>query len=540
LENRIKKTRLTRRSLPILAAAALFALSLPAPAQVAPAERPKLVLLIAADQFRYDYLPRFRKEYTSGLKMLLDRGAVFANAHLEHYPTVTAIGHATMLSGATPALSGIIGNDWYDRETGKQVTSVSDGSTKTIGGSGGMGSSPHRLLVSTVGDELKRSGMAAKVIGVSLKDRSAILPAGRRADAAYWYDTKTGDFVSSTWYFDELPDWVQKWNAEKQADRFAGKSWMENRKLPDQPGAALYAATYSSSFGNDLLADFAIRAMEIEKLGQRDATDLLSVSFSSNDAVGHTHGPDSAEARAVSIATDRTLGRLFERVDQLVGLANTIIVFTADHGVGPRPEILQSERMPGGRLTNPEFFAPVKTALEQTFGSGQWLLSTAGSSPYFNYSLIEEKKIDPADVERIAARALYGEPHVARVYTRQQLLDGRAPADRFDARVIRSFHPQRSGDLEVLLDPYWIRGKTVATHGSPYLYDSHIPLIFAGPGIRPGRYLGAAALNDAAPTLAGILDIEIPSGSVGRVLTEMIASVPPASNVRPSASAASR
>jgi hypothetical protein len=380
------------------------------------------------------------------------------------------------------------------------------------------------LLVSTLGDEMKRAGLKSKVIGMSLKDRSAILPVGRRADAAYWFDTKTGDFVSSTWYARELPAWVQQWNKESRANSFVGKSWVDNaRRLPDQPGPGLYAATYNSPYGNDLLEQFAIRALDAEKLGQRDATDLLSVSFSSNDAIGHALGPDSPEARAISIATDRSIGRLLQAVDKSVGLANTIVVFTADHGVAPNPELLQSERMPGGRLTNPEFFGPVIKALEGRFGPGKWLLSTAGSSPYFDNELLAAKKIDPAEAERVAARVLYREPHVARVYTREQLLNGYAPADRFDLRVIRSFHPQRSGDLEVVLDPFWIRGRTGATHGSPYLYDSHIPLIVMGPGIRSGVFPKEVALNDLAPTLATLLDVETPSGSVGRVLTEILA-----------------
>ena len=325
-------------------------------AQPQAARKPKLVLLIAADQFRYDYLSRFRDQYSSGLRSLLERGANFVNANLEHYPTVTAVGHSTMGTGATPKLSGIIGNDWYDRESRKQVTSVSDDDTMTLGGSGGPGASPHRLLVSTVADELKRSRSTSKVIGLSLKDRSAILPVGRRADAAYWFDTQTGDFVSSTWYFKQLPEWVQLWNKETPARRFVGQSWVESRRLPDQPGPGLYAATYNSPFGNDLLESFAARALEAEKLGQRDTTDFLSVSFSSNDAIGHGLGPDSPEVRAVSINTDRAIGRLLEAVDKVVGLSNTIVVFTADHGVAPVPETLQSEKMPGGRLTNPEFF----------------------------------------------------------------------------------------------------------------------------------------------------------------------------------------
>jgi hypothetical protein len=495
----------------------------PAPAS----ERPKLVLLIAVDQFRYDYLPRFQKEYTGGFKLLLERGADFVNANLEHYPTVTAAGHSTMLSGATPATSGIIGNDWFDRESGKQVTSVSDESVKLLGGAGGAGSSPRRLLVSTLGDELKRSGSgASKVVGLSMKDRAAILPAGRMADAAYWYDEGTGEFVSSTYYFPELPAWAKKFNEEKHADAFAGKVWLapsggnKGHRLPSEHGAKLDSAVYESSFGDDLLEAFSERTIAAEKLGQRGATDLMSVSFSSNDAVGHSFGPDSPEAKAVSIAADRAIGRLLEFIDRSVGLKSVVVILTADHGVAPTPEVLAREKMPGGRVTG-NFFDPIQKALEARYGPGKWLLSAAGTEPYFNGALISEKKLDPAEVENVAARAIATLPYVARVYTRTQLVSGRPAADQFDQRVIRSFNSHRSGDLEILLDPYWIRGGTTATHGTPYNYDTHIPLIFMGSGIRPGRYYQRAALNDLAPTLAAMLDVEIPSGSVGRILSEM-------------------
>ena len=258
-------------------------------------QRPKLVLLVAIDQFRYDYLTRFRGDYTGGLQRLLERGAVFTNAYLEHYPTVTAVGHSTMLSGATPATSGIIGNDWYDRESRKAVTSVSDDETKLLGAPGAAGMSPRRLLVSTIGDEMKRGiSRESKAIGLSLKDRSAVLPLGRTADAAYWYDDDTGAFVSSTYYFPELPAWVTAFNAPKPANTYAGKVWLPAadgrpaRALPTTVDAKLTAAVYASPYGNELLEQFAETAISAEKLGQRGVTDILTVSFSSNDAVGHS------------------------------------------------------------------------------------------------------------------------------------------------------------------------------------------------------------------------------------------------------------
>jgi hypothetical protein len=496
----------------------------------------KLVLLIAVDQFRYDYLTRFRSEYTEGLKRLLTDGAVFTDANLEHYPTVTAVGHSTMLTGATPAVSGIVGNDWFDRESNGTVTSVSDSSVTTFGAPGAAGASPHRLLVSTVGDELKLASGRPKgspegprVFGLSLKDRSAILPAGHAADGAYWWDQKSGNFVTSSYYVSQAPAWLQTFNDRKTSAGFAGKTWSLlsapstiMSSLPAQAGAPLNAAVYSSPFGNELLADFATSVIQQERLGQRAATDLLSVSFSSNDAVGHTFGPDSPQVHDIAVRTDRTIGRLLDEINKLVGLQHTVVAFTADHGVSPTPEFLAEHKMPGGRMTGADLFGPIEKALAARFGAGKWILATAGTSPYLNYELMDSLKVDPAEARRVAAEAAAKVPHVARVYTRDQLQRGDVQADRLGLRIQRGFNQERSGDLEILLEPNWLRQAEGTTHGTPYNYDAHIPLILMGNRIKPGEYSDAVALNDLAPTLATLIHVEIPSGSSGRVLTEAI------------------
>jgi hypothetical protein len=504
-------------------------------AQPAGGPQIRLILLVVIDQFRHDYLMRFRADYSDGIKRLLTQGAVFADANLEHYPTVTAVGHATMLTGATPSVSGIIGNDWFDRTTGATVTSVSDPAAKPLGAPTGPAASPHRLLVSTIGDELKMaskfpkgSPAAPRVIGISLKDRSAILAVGRGADAAYWWDTRSGSFVSSTYYFADIPAWVRAFNDRKTPDSLAGKSWhfldqpAKPILLPAKPGQALYDAIYASEFGNELLMDFAGEALVQEKLGQRGVTDLFSVSFSSNDSVGHTHGPDSPNVRDLAIKTDKTIGRLLARVDKLVGLQSTLVVLTTDHGVAPVPEEMQKRGLPGGRITTKEFFAAIQQGLQNRFGEGKWVLSTAGSSPYLNYELISTMKLDPVEVRRVAAEVAAALPHVVRVYTRDQLLRGDVANDRLGSRVLRGFNAQRSGDLEILLEPYWMRQAQGTTHGTPYNYDAHIPLILMGRRIKPGEYFDHVALNDLAPTLATLVNVEIPSGSSGRVLTEVI------------------
>jgi predicted AlkP superfamily pyrophosphatase or phosphodiesterase len=525
----------------------LVALPAAQPAQTPAARDLRLVLLIAVDQFRYDYLTRFRGDYTDGLKRLLTEGAVFTDASLEHYPTVTAVGHATMLTGATPSVSGIIGNDWFDRTTRASVTSVSDPTVSQLGGSGTSGASPRRLLVSTVGDEIKMSSRAPKgapnaprVIGMSLKDRSAILPAGHSADASYWWDTKSGNFVTSTYYVKELPPWVKAFNDQKTPDTFAGRAWTliakpaaPVKQLPPDRTAALYDGIYASPFGNELLESFADAALTAEQLGQRGVTDLLSVSFSSNDSVGHSLGPDSPEVRDIAIKTDRAIGRLLSRVDRLVGLQHVLVALTADHGVAPVPEVARQMGLNAGRMTSNELFGPIQQALEAKYGPGKWVASTAGSSPYLDYDLIAKVKADPAEVRQTAAAAAMAVPHVARVYTRDQLQRGEVSNDRVGQRVLRGFNPQRSGDLEILLEPYWMRQATGTTHGTPYNYDSHIPLILMGSRIKPGEYSDHAALNDLAPTLATIAGVEIPGGSSGRVLTEALRPAAAAAPARP-------
>ena len=488
---------------------------------LAAAEKPKLVLAIAVDQFRYDYLLRFRSEYKEGLASLLTRGAVFTNARYEHFPTVTAIGHSTLLTGATPSISGIVGNDWFDREAGKVVTSVSDAATSLLGGSG-TGASPRKLLVSTLGDELKMSnGNQSRVIGISLKDRSAILPAGHMADGAYWFDGKTGNFISSTFYFKELPAWARDFNAARPADRYKGAVWM-NRKYPDA-GEKLYGALPDSPYGNELIEAFAESAIRGEQLGSRGVTDVLTVSFSSNDYVGHALGPDAPEVREMSILTDRVIGKLFQFLDARLGMKNVVVVMTADHGVSPVPEVNQARRMPGGRMPPGIVKETVQAALARKYGAGNWIANPDEHSLYLNVDLIREKKLDRVAVDQAAAEAALTIPHVFRAYTREQLMNGFAMEDQVGRRVMNGFYIRRSADIFVMLEPYWMFTAHGTTHGTTFSYDSHVPVIFMGPGIKAGRFHEPIAVNDIAPTLATLFGVETPSGSVGRVLAEIFA-----------------
>jgi predicted AlkP superfamily pyrophosphatase or phosphodiesterase len=500
--------------------ALLCVLALACLAGAAP-KKPKLVLAIVVDQFRYDYLIRFRSEYHGGLARLLSQGAVFTNAGYIHVPAVTAVGHSTVLTGATPSTSGIVANEWFDRDEGVHVTSVSDSHTQLLGGSG-TGSSPNRLLVSTIGDELKMAGGGQpRVIGVSLKDRAAILPSGHMADGAFWFDTKTGNFVSSTYYYKALPAWVEQFNAPRPAEQYRGVTWL-GHKLPDD-NARLFEEIEVSPFGNELLEAFAERALASEQLGTREFTDLLTVSFSSNDYVGHRYGPDSPEVRQTALATDRLLEKLFQAVDARVGAGNYLVVFTADHGVAPVPEVNVARKMPGGRIDLAAIKATVQIALVKKYGAAEWVAGAWDLAVYLNREPVARFKLDLAEVETEAARAIQALPHISRVYTLEEMKRGWGLRDSVTQKVANGYHLRRGPDIELILDPYWIVGTANATtHAAPYSYDTHVPVIFLGPGIRPGLYHAPVAVNDIAPTLATILEIETPSGSVGRPLTEIL------------------
>ncbi len=484
-----------------------------------PAPKPKLILTIVIDQFRYDYLTRYRSDYKGGLNTLLTRGAVFTNAYHQHFPTVTAVGHSVVLSGATPSVSGIIGNDWYDRQAGRSVTSVSDGSVKILGGSGEGGASPRRLLVGTVGDELRNAtDGASRVIGISFKDRAAILPAGPSANAAYWYDGGNGSFVSSSYYFADLPGWVKEFNTLKSVDRYRGAAWLDHKLPSDEK---VYSAVISSPFGSELLENFAEKAIQAEQLGKRAVTDLLMVSFSSNDYVGHSYGPDSVEAREISIQADRMLDRLFRYLDGQIGMQNVLVVLTGDHGVAPVPEVNAARKMPGGRMPAGIIQKTVQAALAQKYGDGKWILSSSDHSLYLNTDLMAQLKLDPAAVEETARDAGLSVEHVFRAYTRHQLIDGAVYDDMVGRRVLNGYNVRRGADVLFVLDPYWMFGRSGTTHGAPFQYDAHVPLIFMGARIRAGRFDREVAIFDIAPTLATLMDLETPAGSCGRVLTEM-------------------
>ncbi len=538
-------------------------------------KRPRLVLLIVVDQFRYDYLDRFGDLFAAnGFRRLLRDGASWTQSNYDHMPTYTAPGHATMMTGAYPAETGIIGNEWLDRATGTRITSVSDSTTKLLGdNSNAAGASPRRLMASTVGDELRlATNDRAKVIGISVKDRSAILPAGRHANAAYWFSA--GKFVSSTYYFNQLPSWVTAFNSTNPANKYFGAKWerllSENeyvkRAGPDNaswegsgpgdtnsfphtitggltaPGTEFYNALDYSPFTNDLLVSFAEQAIANEQLGQDDDTDVLTVSFSANDYVGHRYGPYSQEAMDITLRVDRQIAALLDFVQDRVGLSNTLIAFTADHGVSPSPEHAAALGLGGARIKTADLFATIGKAISARYNphgkspdpSAEYLLKSNESGTmrevfingnlYFNYDALRRDGVNVEELSQVVISAALTVPGVARAFSRTQLLRGEtSTTDPIERRVLHGFYPARSGDVVLVAEPYKYLGDTLpATHGSPYSYDTHVPTIIMGPGIIPGRYLEPATPADIAPTLAAVLRITPPTSAMGRVLIEAI------------------
>jgi predicted AlkP superfamily pyrophosphatase or phosphodiesterase len=546
------------------------------------ATRPRLVLLIVVDQFRYDYLTRFGDLFVeNGFRRLLRQGASWTEANYDHVPTYTAPGHSVLMTGAWPSQTGIIANDWYEQSTGRKVHSVTDDSTSMLAGKPGeKGYSPRRLLCSTVGDELRLADNdRSRVIGISAKNRSAILPVGRRANAAYWFSDDTGNMTSSTYYFNQMPDWVTRFNNRRMADGWFGARW--ERLLPEaeylkragkddvpwenqdktsndtnffphiitggaaKPSRFFYKALVYTPFSNDLLVAFAEEAITNEKLGNDDDTDVLSVSFSANDYVGHRFGPNSQEAMDMSLRVDRQIGTLLNFVDARIGLQNTVVILTADHGASPVPELAALQNLPGRRWQKADMLKLVEDGLKAKYGRKDRpatdFISTFSNKQeteegllngnfYLNRAALQRDGINLEECERVVGELAMQMPGAARFFTRTQLENGRISAgDDVARRVLHGFYPQRSGDVVIVFEPYSILFDppddptdplSSATHGSPYSYDTHVPLIIMGRGFRPGKYTQAATPADLAPTLSQVLNVQAPSCSVGRVLGE--------------------
>ncbi|MDQ3138989.1 MAG: alkaline phosphatase family protein [Gemmatimonadota bacterium] len=530
------------------AAAFAFALAGEGSAQAVPRVRPRLVVAIAVDQLRADYLDRFRPHFgPNGFNLFLRRGASFAEARYEHATTSTCPGHAVILTGSYAMVNGIIANEWYDVRRGRRENCAADTSVTLIGSSA-AGRSPRNLFGATVGDVLRTATNGrSHVVTVSVKDRSAIMLGGHLADAAYWIvDTL---FVTSTYYRPGLPEWARAYNAGGAISKYFGRPW--KRLLPasaydemgpdDEPaesdGSGMgrtfphpiggREAFDRSPFPNDVVAEFAMRAVTAEGLGRDTVPDLLGIGFSANDWVGHLYGPESHEVMDVTLRLDRTLDRLFGFLDRTIGLRNVVIVLTADHGVAPMPEVLRRIQPAASprRLDPAVIDTAVRRAMEARYGPAPapgWIAYHAPPLLYLSPVALAATRVRVEDAERVAQAAVQGVAGVHDALTGTDL--ARLREAGAESGPVRSFHPSRSPNVYYGLQPYWLAdgGTSGADHGSGWLYDQQVPLLWYGAGIAPGTHQTPAAISDIAPTLSALLGLAAPGGSQGRVLSEML------------------
>ena len=541
-----------------------------APAQAARREQPRLVLLVVMDQFRQDYWARFGSAFlktslpgaggkkaaspgtsvvSGGLNLLRKGGAVFANCHYRHAVTLTAPGHATLATGASPNAHGIIGNGWFDRAGGRYTGADRDLTTKLLGAEpASAGASPLWLIGSTLGDELHRAtGGRARVISIAPKARAAILLGGRRATAAYWLDSKTFHAISSTYYMKELPGWVQDFNRQSWAEQYGGKRWAPVDKPNGNPFLTFPQATNSaerlklarairwSPFLTEVQFALARAAVEHEELGRGPTTDLLALSVSAIDLVGHVYGPDAPQTRDAVLRADRNLAEFLGFLEHRIGLRHVWIALSADHGVAPMPERARREGLGAGRVAYQDVVRKVETRLRHLYaarsGSSssaanqKWVLNYSVPHLYLNHALVRKHRLNPDEVARRAAEALLKLPGLAAVYTRAELT-GCRPGPEMPGKVCLSYHPDRGGDLYLVFKRYWMNELSTipkgTTHGSPHDYDTHVPLILWGRPFRAGTYEAPVSPADLPVTLAAALGIRAPSLATGRVLTKAL------------------
>lgn len=521
-----------------------------------PGERPKLVVGIVVDQMRQEYLYRYYNKFgNGGFKRLMTDGFQLTNAHYNYVPTYTGPGHASVYTGTTPAYHGIIGNDWYDKTVKKTVYCVGDDKQKTVGSNNPNAGkvSSHRLLTTTITDELKLATIKrAKVIAISGKDRGAVLPGGHMADAAYWYDEKTGRMVTSTFYMDKLPLWAEKFNSRKLADTYLNGVW--NTLLPVElytestsdnnpyegryPGETKNTFPYDlktlrktnneyelfsyTPFSDDYLTEMAFAAMEGEKLGADEWTDFLCLSYSAPDKIGHQVGPYSVELQDVYLRLDKNIEALLNKLDLAVGKDNYLVFLTADHGVADVPQFLLDQKVPAGYINAGNLNAQLGALFTQYFQGKKVVEAITNEQLYFNHDLFAgDPKSGGVELMvslELVSNFLLQQEGIAHAYTRSVIRQGNYNEGGIKGMVIRGYHEKRSGDIVAVLEPGWLEQSRVTgtTHGSAYSYDTHVPVIFYGKGIKPGSTAAYHTITDIAPTLAVLLKIKFPSGCTGQ------------------------
>jgi predicted AlkP superfamily pyrophosphatase or phosphodiesterase len=522
--------------------------------QIHAQERPKLVVGIVVDQMKMEYLYRFSDDFSpNGFKRLMNNGYTFQNMHYNYMPTYTAPGHASIYTGTTPATHGIVSNEWFSRKLGKQMYCTDDAGVVTVGDGtkeeGAM--SPKNLLSTTITDELRMAtNFQGKVIGVSLKDRGAILPAGHFANWAFWY-SKTGSFISSTFYGDKLPDWVTEFNGEKRYLSYINKGWdlykplsvYTSKSLPDNNpyegklyNSAAPVFPYnlkdmydkndagiirSTPFGNDLLADFAKRAIEKEELGKDNITDFLTVSFSSTDYVGHLLGPRSMELQDTYLRLDQTIADFLAYLDKTVGKDNYLLFLTADHAGAENVNYLKDRKYNVDNVSPKDTRKNLTDFSVKTFGV-DLVLNYSSFNLFFNKEIIKNKKLDLVKVKQAFKDYLMTQDYVKRVYTEEDILNATGN-DYYLNFIVKGYDVTQNGDLIILDKPGYIEYMGTGTsHGTPYTYDTHVPAIFYGWHIKKGESYNKKTITQIAPTIAQKIKVTFPNGTEANVLEEVL------------------
>jgi arylsulfatase A-like enzyme len=509
---------------------------------------PKLVVIIVIDQFRGDYLERYRDQFgEGGFRLFLDRGADFTDCNYDYANTRTAPGHATLLTGAYSNGHGIAANEWWDPQKKRMVTSVEDDSTHVVGIAGDIkGASPRNLLASTLGDELKLATAGkSRVFGVALKDRAAVLPAGHAGDGAYWIDQKSGAWVTSTYYQNELPKWASDFNSSNRTSKYWDREWRDgdgktlrstaHQKRKDGSDAGFYEVVGSTPFANDYEFEFAKELVLYEQLGTGPATDLLTISLSANDILGQQVGPDSPEMQAMALAMDRQLAEFFNFLGHQVGLANVWIALSADHGIAPLPTVANQLRIPAANLNADELEAQLNKALATKFAAGKptaFVKSLDYPLAWLNDDAFSALKIKEEDAERAVGDAmkLVG---LRGYFTRWQMGQGVVPNTELGQKYLHSYSAAGGWYVMGVPAPFTVGTTKGTDHATPYTYDTHVPLAFYGLPFQPGTFRTHAEPVDLAVTLASLLGINAPSHAIGRVLTEALAPPHRAENSEP-------
>lgn len=494
---------------------------------------PKLVVILVIDQFRGDYLERYRDEFgAGGFRTFTDRGAYFPACYYDYANTRTAPGHATIGTGTYSSGHGIFANEWWVPGSKRVLSSVDDESTKIVGVEGdAMGASPHNLLADTLGDELRLATQGnSRVFGIALKDRAAILPTGFSANGAYWIDKSTGTWVTSTYYVSEAPHWLTNFNSQKHAQKYLNLDWKDangdvlGSTAPhdgaDGKSIEYYELVGSTPFANDYEFEFARELIQQEKLGQGTVTDLLVIGLSANDLVGHAYGPDSPQSHAMALALDRQISEFLGFLQQQYG-NRFWIALTADHGVAPTNATSLKLRIPSVVIANRDLKAELNKALgAKLHKPGDYVRSASFPIVFVNNEAFAEK-ISEADAEGYVAEAMRSMGFVA-AYTKEQLASGEVPPTAVGRMFVHSYSPYGGWWVMGFPPPFTVSSKSLAEHGVAYGYDQHVPLAFYGAPFKPGVYREQVEPVDLAPTLAVLLGINKPTNSTGHVLTQAL------------------